>query len=99
LETIYVQKPIMNYTTEYFPYACLFEPGQTLHILPQDIVEGLLKGIDTVLSEFDLLSLLVEFAGSLRGDHSLEFKIANIIKALEISEWVRELETKKRREV
>lgn len=73
----------------------LFEPGQTLHVLPQDIVEGLLKGIDAVLSEFDLLGLLVEFAGSLRGDPSPEFKIAYIIKALEISEWVRELETKK----
>ena len=34
-------------------------------------------------------------SGSLRGNDSLEFKIAYIIKALEISEWVRELETKK----
>jgi len=72
-----------------------FEPSSALRTLPQAIAEGPLKGIDAVLSELDLLGLLVEFAESLRGDHSLEFKIAYIIKALEMSEWVRELETRK----
>ena len=72
-----------------------FEATSVLHMLPRTIAEALLKRIDAIFSEFDLLGLLVEFAESLRGDHSLEFKIAYIIKALEMSEWVRELETRK----
>jgi len=63
--------------------------------LPQDKVEGILKKIDAVLSGQDLLGLLVGFAESLRRDYSIEFKIAYIIKALEIAERIRELETKK----
>ena len=62
--------------------------------MPKEKAEAIfIKAFETV-EDIDILSFLVDFAESLRGNDSLEFKIAYIIKALEISEWVWELKTK-----
>jgi len=50
--------------------------------------------IDHLLNKIELLSLLIEFSRSLRVDDSVQFKISYIIKAIEKSEWARELKTK-----
>jgi len=71
-----------------------FEQDLTLRSMLKGKDDAILERANAILNKVDILSLLAEFAGSLRGNDSLEFKIAYIIKALEISEWVRELKTK-----
>jgi len=50
--------------------------------------------VSSTLNGIDLLGYMIEFSQSLRGDDSLEFKIAYIIKAMKLSEWVNELKSK-----
>jgi len=70
------------------------EHNPLLKSMPKEKAEAIvIKAFETV-EDIDILSFLVDFAESLRGNDSLEFKIAYIIKALEISEWVWELKTK-----
>jgi len=62
--------------------------------MPKEVVDAVMESVNEILYGIDILSFLVDFAKSLRGNDSIEFKIAYIIKALEISEWVWELKTK-----
>jgi len=62
--------------------------------MPKEVADAVMESVNEILNGKDILSFLVDFAKSLRGNDSLEFKIAYIIKALEISEWVRKLKTK-----
>jgi len=70
------------------------EHNPLLKSIPKEKAEAIsIEAFETV-EDIDILSFLVDFAESLRGNDSIEFKIAYIIKALEISEWVWELKAK-----
>ena len=66
-----------------------------LHGSPNVKIPGINDDIiNAMIDKIDLLDILVEFAESIRGDDSLEFKIAYILKAVDISEWIREMKSR-----